>query len=391
MPTGRSYDIVLFGATGFTGELTAEYLARHAPAGTRWALAGRSPAKLAAVRERLAAVDPALAGLDLLTADAADPAALRTVAEAARVVISTVGPYLRHGDPLVGACAAAGTDYLDLSGEPEFVDRSYLRHHATAVASGARLVHCCGFDSVPYDLGVRFTVEQLPQGVPVTVQGFVSASATFSGGTFHSVLTVLSRLRPGARAAKERHRAEPGPAGRRVRGVAGPPRRERRIGAWALPAPTIDPQIVLRSARALERYGPDFGYGHHLAVRRLPAAAGLVAGAGALVVLAQIPPVREWLLGRRRPGEGPSAEKRAKSWFRVVFLGEGGGRRVVTEVSGGDPGYGETAKMLAEAALCLAFDRLPDTAGQVTTAVAMGEALTGRLVAAGIGFKVLES
>ncbi|WP_329494290.1 saccharopine dehydrogenase family protein [Kitasatospora herbaricolor] len=391
MPTGRSYDIVLFGATGFTGELTAEYLARHAPAGTRWALAGRSPAKLAAVRDRLAAVDPALAGLDLLTADAADPAALRTVAEAARVVISTVGPYLRHGDPLVGACAAAGTDYLDLSGEPEFVDRSYLRHHATAVASGARLVHCCGFDSVPYDLGVRFTVEQLPQGVPVTVQGFVSASATFSGGTFHSALTVLSRLRQGARAAGERHRAESGPAGRRVRGAAGLPRRERRIGAWALPAPTIDPQIVLRSARALERYGPDFRYGHHLAVRRLPAAAGLVAGAGALLVLAQVRPVREWLLGRRRPGEGPSAEKRAKSWFRVVFLGEGGGRRVVTEVSGGDPGYGETAKMLAEAALCLAFDRLPDTAGQVTTAVAMGEALTGRLVAAGIGFKVLES
>ncbi|GHH81690.1 saccharopine dehydrogenase [Kitasatospora indigofera] len=391
MPTGRSYDIVLFGATGFTGELTAEYLARHAPAGTRWALAGRSPAKLAAVRDRLAAVDPALAGLDLLTADASDPAALRKVAEAARVVVSTVGPYLQHGDPLVGACAAAGTDYLDLSGEPEFVDRSYLRHHATAVASGARLVHCCGFDSVPYDLGVRFTVEQLPEGVPVTVQGFVSASATFSGGTFHSALTVLSRLRAGARAAEARHRAEPGPAGRRVRGLPGRPRRERRIGAWALPAPTIDPQIVLRSARALERYGPDFRYGHHLAVRRLPAAAGLVGGVGALLVLAQIPPVREWLLGRRRPGEGPSAEKRAKSWFRVVFLGEGGGRRVVTEVSGGDPGYGETAKMLAEAALCLAFDRLPDTAGQVTTAVAMGEALTGRLVAAGIGFTVLES
>ncbi|MCX5213818.1 saccharopine dehydrogenase NADP-binding domain-containing protein [Kitasatospora sp. NBC_00240] len=391
MPTGRSYDIVLFGATGFTGELTAEYLARHAPAGTRWALAGRSPAKLAAVRDKLAAVDPALAGLDLLTAEASDPAALRSVAEAARVVVSTVGPYLRHGDPLVGACAAAGTDYLDLSGEPEFVDRSYLRHHATAVASGARLVHCCGFDSVPYDLGVRFTVEQLPEGVPVTVRGFVSASATFSGGTFHSALTVLSRLRPAARAAKERRRAEAGPPGRRVRGLPGLPKRERRIGAWALPAPTIDPQIVLRSARALERYGPDFAYGHYLAVRRLPVAAGLAGGVGALVALAQIGPVREWLLGRRRPGEGPSAEKRAKSWFRVVFLGEGGGRRVVTEVSGGDPGYGETAKMLAEAALCLASDRLPDTAGQVTTAVAMGEALTERLIAAGIGFKVLES
>ncbi|WP_371482596.1 trans-acting enoyl reductase family protein [Kitasatospora sp. NBC_00315] len=390
MPTGRSYDIVLFGATGFTGELTAEYLARHAPAGTRWALAGRSPDRLAAVRDRLTAIDPALAGLDLLTADAGDPGSLRAVAEAARVVITTVGPYVHFGDALVGACAAAGTDYVDLSGEPEFVDRTYLRHHATAVANGARLVHCCGFDSIPYDLGVHFTVGRLPEGVPLRVEGFVSASATFSGGTFHSALTAFARLRASARVAKERGRAEERPAGRRVRGLPPRPRYERRIGAWALPAPTIDPQIVLRSARTLERYGPAFDYGHHLAVRRLPVAIGLAGGVGALVALAQLPVARGWLLGRRRPGEGPSAERRARSWFRVVFLGEGGGKRVVTEVSGGDPGYGETSKMLAESALCLAFDDLPACSGQVTTAVAMGDALTARLVAAGIGFRVLK-
>ena len=390
MSTGRTYDVVLFGATGFTGELTAEYLARHAPAGTRWALAGRSPAKLAAVRERLAAIDPALAGLDLLTADADDPASLRAVAGAARVVVTTVGPYIHYGDALAGACAAAGTDYLDLSGEPEFVDRTYLRHHDTAVASGARLVHCCGFDSIPYDLGVRYTVQQLPEGVPLKVEGFVTASGTFSGGTFHSAVTAFSRLRSGARTARERSRAEPRPTGRTVRGLPGRPRYERRVGAWALPAPTVDPQIVLRSARALERYGPDFSYGHYLALKRLPTALGLAGGVGALMALAQVPAARNWLLGRRRPGEGPSAEKRAKSWFRVVFLGEGGGRRVATEVSGGDPGYGETAKMLAESALCLAFDDLPAASGQVTTAVAMGEALTGRLIAAGIGFRVLK-
>lgn len=135
MADDRAYDIVLFGATGFTGALTADYLARHAPAGTRWALAGRNPEKLAAVRAELAGTDPALAELDLLTADVTDPASLRAVAEAARVVITTVGPYLTHGDALVAACAAAGTDYVDLTGEPEFVDRAYLRHHATAVAA----------------------------------------------------------------------------------------------------------------------------------------------------------------------------------------------------------------------------------------------------------------
>jgi short subunit dehydrogenase-like uncharacterized protein len=186
--TDRPYDIVLFGATGFTGGLTAQYLAGHLPAGARWALAGRSLAKLEAVRDRLAEIDPGCADLPLLTADSTDPASLRAVAEQARVVITTVGPYLEHGEPLVAACAAAGTDYLDLTGEPEFVDRMYLAHHATAARTGARIVHACGFDSIPHDLGALFTVAQLPSGVPLTVRGVVRSNAAFSGGTFHSAL-----------------------------------------------------------------------------------------------------------------------------------------------------------------------------------------------------------
>lgn len=143
-----------------------------------------------------------------------------------------------------------------------------------------------------------------------------------------------------------------------------------------------------RSARALERYGPDFRYRHYAAVRRLPVALGGVAAVGAVAAAAQLPPARRWLSDRLKPGDGPSAGKRAKSWFSVRFVGEGGGRRVFTEVAGGDPGYDETAKMFAEAALCLAFDDLPPTAGQVTTAQAMGDALTERLRAAGITFRV---
>ncbi|MEU4804711.1 saccharopine dehydrogenase NADP-binding domain-containing protein [Actinosynnema sp. NPDC023587] len=382
------YDVVLFGATGFTGGLTAAYLAANVPEGTRWALAGRDPAKLAAVRDRLAAISPAAGEIDLVTADVDDDRSLRAVAESARVVATTVGPYVRHGDGLVGACARAGTDYVDLSGEPEFVDRTYLRHHATAVDSGARLVHSCGFESIPHDLGAHFTVRRLPEGVPISVEGFVSASATLSGGTFHSAVTGFSRLRSSADAARSRRRVEGRPVGRVVRGGAGSPRYDHRVGAWVLPAPTIDPQVVLRSAAALDRYGPEFAYHHHIAVRSLPVAVGLAGGVGALVALAQVPPARKWLLGRKNPGEGPSTEERARSWFRVRFFGQGGGQRVVTEVSGGDPGYGETAKMLAQSALCLAFDRLPETRGQVTTAVAMGDALTARLVGAGIRFEV---
>ncbi|WP_436492257.1 saccharopine dehydrogenase family protein [Actinokineospora sp. HUAS TT18] len=391
MPTGRSYDIVLFGATGFTGALTAEYLARNAPAKLRWALAGRNKAKLESVRERLAAIDPVLSEMDLLSADVTDPDSLKAVAEAARVVVTTVGPYVAYGDALVGACAAAGTDYVDLTGEPEFVDQTYLRHHAKAVETGARLVHACGFDSIPYDLGVYFTVQQLPEDVPLTVNGYVRASADFSGGTFHSAITAFSRLRTSTKIAGERRRAEGRPEGRKVRGVSGRPHFAKDAQAWALPAPTIDPQIVLRSARALERYGPAFSYGHYIAVRKLPVAVGLVGGVAAMFAAAQVKPVREWLLGRRKPGDGPSAAKRAKSWFKVRFVGTGGGKRVVTEVAGGDPGYDETAKMLSESALCLAFDELPTVSGQTTTAIAMGDALLARLIAAGITFTVLES
>jgi len=386
----RPLDVALFGATGFTGGLTAEYLARHAPEGTRWALVGRSAEKLAGVRDRLAAIDPACAQLELLEADSGDPGSLRAVAERTHVVATTVGPYLNLGEPLVAACAETGTDYADLTGEPEFVDRMYVRHHATAVATGARLVHACGFDSIPHDLGVLFTVEQLPEGVPLTVRGYVSAGGKPSAGTFHSAVTQFSRLRQAGTAYVERRRIEPKPE-RKVSSVKDPARYERSLGAWALPLPTIDPQVVKRSAGALERYGPDFSYGHYAAIKQLPAAVGALGGLGAMFALAQLPPTRSWLLGRMKSGDGPSPERRERSWFKVRFVGEGGGRRVVTEVAGGDPGYGETAKMLAESALCLATDNLPQTSGQVTTAVAMGDVLIERLRRQGITFEVLES
>jgi short subunit dehydrogenase-like uncharacterized protein len=377
----REHDIVLFGATGFTGALTAQYLAEHGGDGVRWALAGRNRAKLEALSERLGIEVP------LLHADVNDDASLRSIAEAGRVVITTVGPYVTYGEPLVAACAAAGTDYVDLTGEPEFVDRMYVRHHAEAERSGARIVHACGFDSIPHDLGVLFTVEQLPEGVPLEVRGFVRAGGKPSGGTFHSAMTAFTRVRQTQQAHKERRQAEGRDNGRRVRLAAKP---HRELGYWAVPLPTIDPQVVARSARALERYGPDFTYGHYAGVKKLPVALGGVAGVASLFAAAQVPPVRKALLGRLGPGDGPSDEERAKSWFKVRFVGEGGGKRVVTMVAGGDPGYTETSKMLAESALCLAQDDLPDAGGQLTPAVAMGDALIARLQRAGITFEVVE-
>jgi short subunit dehydrogenase-like uncharacterized protein len=385
----RDYDVVVFGATGFTGALTAEYLAANAPDGTRWALAGRNQQKLESVRGRLANIDPGCTELPLLKADVTDAQSLRAVAESAKVVITTVGPYINYGEPLVAACAAAGTDYVDLTGEPEFVDLMWLRYHEQAQQTGARLVHSCGFDSIPYDLGALFTVQHLPENAPIALKGFVRIGGTFSGGTYHSAITIMGRLRQGLQTAKERRGKESRPTGRTVRGVSGRPHRDSVAGGWVLPFPTIDPQTVLRSARALDRYGPDFSYSHYLVTKQLPTTVGMTLGAGTVIALAQLAPTRKALLKLKDPGDGPSPEQREKGWFRVRFAGASNGTKIVTQVTGGDPGYGETSKMLAESALCLAHDELPDRAGQITPAVAMGDKLITRLQRAGIEFGVV--
>ena len=390
MPDERPFDVVLFGATGFTGALTAEYLARHAPEGTRWALAGRSPERLAAVRERLAAIEPACAELELMTADAGDADALRAVAESTQVVVTTVGPYVSYGEPLVAACAPAGTDYVDLTGEPEFVDRMYVRHHARrarpargsctrAASTRSRTTSACCSPS-----------SSCPRDVPLDVRGFVRAGGKLSGGTFHSAVERsrayarpvrrIASAGPSSRGRSARCRRSRTPRATSARSAHGRCRCRRSTRRWSsAPRP--------RSSAT----GPTSPTATTPPSSGCPVALGAVGGVGAVFALAQLPPTRSWLLARMKAGDGPSSEQRERSWFKVRFTGEGGGRRVVTEVSGGDPGYGETAKMLAESALCLATDDLPLTAGQVTTAVAMGDALIGRLRGRGITFELLES
>ena len=383
MTQAREFDITLFGSTGFTGGLIAEYLCSNAPESARIAVAGRDRSKLERVAARMGR------DVGIIEADATDAGALRQMAEETRVLISTVGPYTIHGEPVVRACAEAGTDYVDLTGEPEFVDLMYLKYNDLAVASGARLIHACGFDSIPHDLGAQFTVEQLPEGVPLDVRGYVTMDGSFSGGTAASALEAMSRMKEAKSARAARLAREGSIPGRSVRIVSGRPARSADTGRWAIPMPTVDPQIVIDSARRLDRYGPDFTYRHSLDSKTFLGTAGMVAGVAAVAALAQFRPSRSWLGARVAPGTGPSPEKRATSWFKVRFFGEGGGANVVTEVQGGDPGYGETAKMISESALSLAFDDLEPTSGQQTTASAMGSALRRRLEGAGITFRVL--
>ncbi|WP_437737929.1 saccharopine dehydrogenase family protein [Sorangium sp. So ce1335] len=397
----RTYDVIVFGATGYTGRLVAEYLAtkgKDAAAGEaearpiRWAIAGRNAGRLAEVKAAMEAIDPACSAVGVVEATSEDAASLERMASQARAVITTVGPYATRGEPLVEACIRAGTDYADLTGEPEFVDRLLERHHEAARARGVRIVNCCGFDSIPHDLGVLFTVTKLPAGDPIAVEGIVRAQGSFSGGTWQSLIDIMAQTRRSRRDAGKDAGAAQEHGARHVRALKARIRYEKGLRAWVCPMPSIDPQIVLRSARELDVYGPDFQYGHYVQVKSgLQLVIGF-AGFGAVAALAKVGPTRELLRKVRSPGEGPSPEERARSWFQVTFEGKSASRRVVTRVSGGDPGYSETAKMVAEAALCMAFDRerLPARAGVLTPAVAMGERLIERLQAAGIRFELLE-
>jgi saccharopine dehydrogenase (NAD+, L-glutamate forming) len=394
----RRYDVTVFGATGFTGRLAAEYLlGRMRGRETRLALAARSRPKLEAVRRSLAVAMPGAESAELVLADVSEPRSLAALAADSRVVLTTVGPYLRYGEGLVAACAAAGSDYVDLTGEGAFVDAMIERHGAAARASGARIVHACGFDSIPADVGARYALEQLPDGAPADVAAYVQSGGdhpdwrgswhSVSGGTWHSA---IGFLRAGELARGRRSLARISASAPAGRTVAALPERVGRapaeVGGWALPMPSIDREVVLRTAAADPRYGPRFRYGHHL---RVGSAAGVAAaglGVAALFGLAQLPPTRRLLLSLKQPGDGPSPEERARNRFCVTFVATAPGARAVVSVSGGDPGYGDTAKMIGEAALCLADerDRLPDRAGILTPVLALGDSLLPRLRAAGI-------
>jgi short subunit dehydrogenase-like uncharacterized protein len=383
----RPYALTVFGATGFTGRLTAEYLARAVGHDIPWAIAGRSRAKLDALRASLVAINPACEAVGVVEASVDEAASLARMAADTVTLVTTVGPYARYGLPVVEACVAHGAHYADITGEPQFVSDVIARFDDRARERALRVVNTCGFDSVPHDLGVLFTVGLLPRDQPITVEGFVHGTGTFSGGTWQSAIEAFSNLKSGVRTL----RSPKATHGRSVRSAKPSFRYDADLGAWVVPLPTIDPLVVLRSAAALEEYGPDFRYAHHAEVHSALTVAGGVVGVAAVVGLSQIAPARRWLLSLRKPGDGPSEAARARATFTATFRGRSGARTVVTRVRGGDPGYTETAKMLAESGLCLALDgaELPARAGVLTPAVAMGARLTERLQRAGIAFEVL--
>jgi short subunit dehydrogenase-like uncharacterized protein len=389
----REHDLVLFGATGFVGRLTAAHLATAAPAGTRIALAGRSRDRLEAVR---AALPPAAADWPLVVADSSDAAAMSSLAGSTTAVATTVGPYHRYGRELVTACAEQGTHYADLTGEVLFVRDCIDRLHETAQRSGARIVHACGFDSVPSDLGVLLAAERADADeageLTDTTMLVVSMRGGISGGTIDSMRGLVDEVRRDSSARRllqdphalagdrgAEHAAQPGDAF-----VA-----KRYDGRWVAPfvMASFNTRIVRRSNELLDRpFGKAFRYTEVMSVGRSPAgpllAAGVAVGVGGLAAGLALKPTRV-LLDRvlPSPGEGPSEKTRERGHFTTQTTADttSGARYRTTIRAQGDPGYAATAVMLGEAGLALALDDLPEAAGVLTPASGIGAGLAARL------------
>lgn len=396
------YDIVVFGATGFTGELTAHHLANCKENNNlKWAIAGRTKSKLEGVKSRLATQFPHCTLPELIEADINDYKSLKDMASQTKVLITTVGPYLNFGENVVKACIEAGSHYVDLTGEPEFVDSMIHLYDEVAQKKKLKIVNSCGFDSIPHDLGALFTVNELNKllgperagKTPVDCEGFVQAGGTFSGGTWHSAITQFSRLRQYEKKKRAWRKDNPPKTtgNRKVSAIPFNLKYRKAFHAWACPFPTIDPVVVRRTAKAREEYGPKFRYGHYVLVKQLPKVLIGSLGLGGIVALSQFSKTKELLLKVKDPGQGPSEKDREKAWFKVRMIASAQGICVWTEIKGGDPGYGETSKMLAESALCLAFDdsKTPANYGVITPGAAMGEPLIERLQANGIEFNVI--
>ncbi len=390
----KKYDVIIWGASGFTGRLVAEYFAKQYGVNSpelRWAIAGRNEEKLRSIARQIGAE-----AAPIVKGDAEDPTALRNMVAQTKVVCTTVGPYQKYGSDLVAACAELGVDYVDLCGEPAWMRHMIDAHEETAQKSGARIVHSCGFDSIPFDLGVLY-LQNLSKdefGEPcVEVKGRVKAMrGKFSGGTVASMITTIEAGRDDPMVRK----ASVDPYVLAVDEGADRPKQpssskvcfDEEFNAWAtlfVMAP-INTRNVHRSNMKLNyAYGTDFLYSEMMMAKSKNAAkmadVGLRAFVGGLI----ISPVRAFMkkMVLPKPGEGPNAKEREEGFYHVLFAGRTkDGQQIITSVKGDrDPGYGSTCKMLGEAAICLAHDCVKGAPGGGfwTPASAMGQALIERL------------
>lgn len=409
--TDARYDLIVFGATSFVGQILSRYLLETFGIGkqVKWAIAGRSETKLVNLKTDLG---QAAKNLDMVIANAEDEASLRAMCDQTRVVVSTVGPYALYGEPLVKVCVETGTDYCDLTGEVQWIRRMIQTYEEKAKQTGARIVHCCGFDSIPSDMGVFFLQEQARETLGKTCSEVKmrvrTAKGEFSGGTVASLMNVAREAASDPALRKELANpfslCPPGHKSTRRQPNVKSAEYDQDLDVWLAPfvMAAINTRIVHRSnAVAGAPYGKEFLYDEAMmtgkGIKGRLAALGITGAMGGFLVASAIKPSR-WVLERfvvPKPGEGPSRHAQENGFYDLRFVGKTEDGQVIrTKVTGDqDPGYGSTGKMLGQAAACLAFDVSKEErpGGFWTPASIFGNHLLSRLREhSGLTFELLE-
>ena len=367
----KKYDIIVWGASGFTGKLICDYLANHNDINNiKWAIAGRNKEKLSRIAEKYS--------LKYYLADSFDSDSLDKLSSKSRLIITTVGPYSSYGEKLVASCIKNNTHCLDLTGEPEFVKKISMKYKESACNSNAIIMHSCGFESVPSDLGAYITVKELSQN-NIDLTYYLKTKGMISGGTWASFLNSISSGFSQVESIKSERNTAPSKTLRKIF-------YSKRFEKWAMIFPVIDKYLVMKSSKNVEGYGENFNFNLYTLQKSLFSIILLIIGIASLTFLSKIKFIKNFLLSRIPSGTGPSREQRKKHWFQVNIIGKTKDIEVLTTISGGDPGYEETAKFISETALCIITqeEQLLSRKGILTLVECTGDLMKERLEKAGI-------
>jgi len=363
----KKYDIVVFGATGFTGSLICEYLNTHSDIkGTNWAIAGKNRSKVNALKEKYS--------VDGIIAESFNKDSLDNMCSLTSIVISVVGPYDIYGEKLVDSCISNGTHYLDLTGEPSFVKKIYNKYSDLSKEARVIIMHCCGFESIPPDLGAYLTVKEL-DSENIDLKYYLKSKGKISGGTWASFVNSLNKPTPiidrNTKKSKKHKKLF----------------YSKRFNRWALLFPVIDKYIVMKSSRRFkDNYGKNFNFTEYILLPSLVSAILLVGGIVAISLISKISYFKQLILSFIPSGNGPNEKERASNWFTCTLIGSDKNSEVTTIIKGGDPGYGDTSKFISEMALCILLqkDELLNSAGILTPVECTGELMYDRLINAKI-------
>ena len=360
----KKYDFVVFGATGFTGQLIVEYLSNHKETSQlKWAVAGRSKSKL----------DSLYNSIDTLVVDSFDIESIDSMCKISKLIITTVGPYSIYGENLIQSCIKFSTHYVDLTGEPDFVNMIQKKYSTKALEKNTIIINCCGLESIIPDLGTFITVNKMSSN-DKNVTYYLKSKGQISGGTWASFLNAISSNK----ITKNNITSNSNDKKKKIF-------YNKSLNSWALIFPVIDKQIVYRTSKAFDIY-KNFSFNEYILIKSLKNIIPLLIGVLFINFLAKFKFIKKWLTSLKPSGSGPNKELRSSHWFKAIFIGKGENTRVKTIISGGDPGYGETSKFISEIALCIIndFSKLKHKKGILTPIECTGELLIQRLKKAGI-------